>query len=299
MSKSKPITIAFQGVSGAYGEMAAIQVAEHNGREPRAQGFRTFHEVFTAVRSGEVDLGVVPVENSLAGAIYQNFDLLLETDLHVAREVVVRVSHCLMALPGVKLSDVRRVFSHPQALAQCDGFLASHQLQPIEAFDTAGSALELKERGARDEAVIASRRASELYGLEILQAGIEDESFNFTRFFVLSRSESERPRSNQSLSDQPLSGNLAGERFKTSLVFAVRHKPGALVESLACLEGLNMTKIESRPRRDRAWSYVFYVDVEGHATDPDVSAGLVRLLQKATFVKVLGSYPTALEINAD
>ena len=169
----------------------------------------------------------------------------------------------------------------------------------IEAFDTAGSALELKERGARDEAVIASRRASELYGLEILQAGIEDESFNFTRFFVLSRSESERPRSNQSLSDQPLSGNLAGERFKTSLVFAVRHKPGALVESLACLEGLNMTKIESRPRRDRAWSYVFYVDVEGHATDPDVSAGLVRLLQKATFVKVLGSYPTALEINAD
>jgi prephenate dehydratase len=289
MPKSKPITIAFQGVSGAYGEMAAIQVAEHNGREPRCEGLRTFHEVFTAVRTGKVDLGVVPVENSLAGAIYQNFDLLLETDLHVAREVVVRVSHCLMALPGVKLEDVRRVFSHPQALAQCDGFLASHNLRPIEAFDTAGSALELKERGARDEAVIASRRASELYGLEILQAGIEDESFNFTRFFVLSRSESERP----------LSENLADERFKTSLVFAVRHKPGALVESLACLEGLNMTKIESRPRRDRAWSYVFYVDVEGHATDPDVSAALVRLLQKATFVKVLGSYPTALEINAD
>ena len=294
MPKSKPITIAFQGVSGAYGEMAAIQVAEHNGREPRAQGFRTFHEVFTAVRSGKVELGVVPVENSLAGAIYQNFDLLLETDLHVAREVVVRVSHCLMALPGVKLSDVRRVFSHPQALAQCDGFLASHNLQPIEAFDTAGSALELKERGSRDEAVIASRRASELYGLEILQAGIEDELFNFTRFFVLSRSESERPAT-----EETLSGNLGEERFKTSLVFAVRHKPGALVESLACLEGLNMTKIESRPRRDRAWSYVFYVDVEGHATDPDVSAGLVRLLQKATFVKVLGSYPTALEINAD
>jgi prephenate dehydratase len=284
MPKSKPITIALQGVSGAYGEMAAIQVAEHNGREPRAEGLRTFHEVFTAVRTGKVDLGVVPVENSLAGAIYQNFDLLLETDLHVAREVVVRVSHCLMTLPGVKLEDVKRVYSHPQALAQCDGFLASHNLRPIEAFDTAGSALELKERGARDEAVIASRRASELYGLEILQAGIEDESFNFTRFFVLSKSESER---------------TADERFKTSLVFAVRHKPGALVESLACLEGLNMTKIESRPRRDRAWSYVFYVDVEGHATDPDVSAALVRLLQKATFVKVLGSYPTALEINAD
>ena len=156
MAKSKPITIAFQGVSGAYGEMAAIQVAEHNGRDPQCQGLRTFHQVFTAVLSGEVDLGVVPVENSLAGAIYQNFDLLLETDLHVAREVVVRVSHCLMALPGVRLEDVRRVFSHPQALAQCDGFLASHNLRPIEAFDTAGSALELKERGSRDEAVIRS-----------------------------------------------------------------------------------------------------------------------------------------------
>jgi prephenate dehydratase len=284
MPESHPITIAFQGVSGAYGEMAAVQVAGHHDREPQAEGFRTFHEVFAAVRSGRVDLGVVPVENSLAGAIYQNFDLLLETDLHVAREVVVRVSHCLMALPGVRLEDVRRVYSHPQALAQSDGFLAQHKLQPIEAFDTAGSALELKERGARDEAVIASRRASELYGLEILASGIEDESFNFTRFFVLSKSESER---------------TPNERFKTSLVFAVRHKPGALVESLACLEGLNMTKIESRPRRDRAWSYVFYVDVEGHATDPDVSQALVRLLQKATFVKVLGSYPTALEINAD
>ena len=277
---TQPVTIAFQGVPGAYGELASLQAHPH--AEPK--GYRTFHEVFGAVRSGEVGLGVVPVENSLAGAVHQNFDLLLETDLHVAREVVVRVSHCLMALPGVQLSDIKRVYSHPQGLAQCDGFLAEHHLEPVAAFDTAGSALELLERQARDEAVIASRRAAELYGLNILKEGIEDEPFNFTRFFVLSRDEQAH--------------KLEGERYKTSLVFAVRHKPGALVESLMCLEGLNMTKIESRPRRDRAWSYVFYVDFEGHTTDAEVSRALVLLLQKATFVKVLGSYPTALDLNA-
>jgi prephenate dehydratase len=273
-TSSKTLTVAFQGVPGAYGEIAARQASPQ--AEPR--GYRTFHEVFQAVRSGDVDLGVVPVENSLAGSVHQNFDLLLETDLHVAREIIVRVSHCLMALPGVKLDDVRVVRSHPQALAQCDGFIAERKLKPIEAFDTAGSAEELRASQARDEAVIASRRAAELYGLEVLQEAIEDEPFNFTRFFMLSR---EEPR-------------LENVPFKTSIVFAVRHKPGALVESLSCLAGMNLTKIESRPRRDRAWSYVFYVDFEGHATDPVVSRALVNLLQKATFVKVLGSYPMGL-----
>ncbi len=271
----QPVTVAFQGVPGAYGEIAARAASAQ--AEPR--GYRTFHEVFAAVRSGEADLGVVPVENSLAGAIYQNFDLLLETDLHVAREIVVRVSHCLMALPGVKLSDVRIVRSHPQALAQCDGFLAEHNLKPVDAFDTAGSAQELVARAARDEAVIASRRAAELYGLEILKEAIEDEEFNYTRFFMLSREEPER----------------TDHTFKTSIVFAVRHKPSALIDSLSTLAGLNMTKIESRPRRDRAWSYVFYVDFEGHANDPVVSRALVNLLQKATFVKVLGSYPISTD----
>ncbi len=275
-TQTKTTTVAFQGVNGAYGEIAALSVLPN---QTEAKGYRTFHEVFKAVRSAETDYGVVPVENSLAGAIYQNFDLLLETDLHVAREIVVRVSHNLLALPGVKLEDVRRVFSHPQALAQSDGFLSENKLIPVEAFDTAGSAIELKERGARDEAVIASRRAAELYGMDILAEAIEDEEFNYTRFFLLSRSE------------PPMQ---AEEKYKTSIVFAVRHKPGALVESLACLEGLNMTKIESRPRRDRAWSYVFYVDFEGHSGDANVSAALVKLLQKASFVKVLGSYPTTI-----
>jgi prephenate dehydratase len=267
--------VAFQGVAGAYSEMAALQAADP--AEPR--GYPTFHEVFAAVTSGEAGLGVVPVENSLAGAVYQNFDLLLETDLHIAAEKIVRVRHHLLALPGVALGDVRRVLSHPQALAQCDGFLARHHLKPVEAFDTAGAAQDLARSGARDVAVIASSRAGELYGLETLEEGIEDEPFNFTRFFVLSRREPEA-----------LSGPT-----KTSIVFAVRHKPGALVEALTTLEGLNLTKIESRPRRDRAWSYVFYVDFEGDARDERVSRALVSLVHRATFVKVLGSYPRAQE----
>lgn len=268
-------TVAFQGVAGAYGERAAQLAAE--GARPR--GYPTFHEVFAAVASGEADLGVVPVENSLAGSVHQNVDLLLETDLHVAREIIVRVRHFLLALPGVALSDVRRVLSHPQALAQCDGFLARHHLQPVAAYDTAGAAEDLLARGARDEAVIASRRAGELYDLAVLAGGIEDEEFNYTRFLVLSRHEPPRQEG----------------PYKTSLVFAVRHTPGFLVETLGELRGLNMSKIESRPRRDRAWSYLIYVDFEGDARDPDIASALVGVLRRASFVKVIGSYPRALE----
>ena len=267
--------VAFQGVPGAYGERAA-QLAASNS-EPR--GYPTFHEVFAAVTSGEADLGVVPVENSLAGSVHQNVDLLLETDLHVTREIIVRVRHQLLALPGVGLADIRRVSSHPQALAQCDGFLARHHLQPVAAYDTAGAAEDLMRTGARDEAVIASRRAGELYGLQVLARDIEDEDFNYTRFLVLSRAE-------------PARENVP---YKTSIVFAVRHTPGFLVETLAELRGMNMSKIESRPRRDRAWSYLIYVDFEGDARDPEIATALVGVLRRASFVKVIGSYPRALE----
>jgi prephenate dehydratase len=267
------ITVAFQGVPGAYSEIAALQAAP--GAAP--QGFPTFHEVFAAVSSGATQLGVVPVENSLAGTVQQAIDLLPETDLHITNEIIVRVKHQLLALPGVKLEDVKRVHSHPQALAQCDGFLAERHLTPINAFDTAGAAKELFERGAKDEAVIASKRASELYGLEVLASNIEDEAFNYTRFLVLSKHEAP-------IQDAP---------YKTSLVFAVRHTPGFLLETLNQLRGLNLTRIESRPRRDRAFSYLIYIDFEGGLHQPEVSSALVGMLQKASFVKVIGSYPRA------
>ncbi len=267
------VNVAFQGVAGAYGEIAALEASV----EAEPVGYPSFHRVFLAVSSGAADLGVVPVENSLAGTVQQAMDLLPETDLHIIGEVIVRVKHQLLALPGVQLSEVKRVHSHPQALAQCDGFLATHNLMPVSAFDTAGAAQELLARGATDEAVIASARAGTLYGLEVIAANIEDEAFNYTRFLVLSRSETA----------------IQAVPYKTSLVFAVRHTPGFLLEMLNQLKGLNLTRIESRPRRDRAFSYLIYVDIEGGMHELAVSSALLGMLQKASFMKVIGSYPRA------
>ena len=267
-------SVAFQGVPGAYGELAALRAVE--GASP--VGYPTFHAVLEAVGAGAADIGVIPVENSLAGTVYQALDLLPQTDLHITGEIIVRVKHQLLALPGVKLKAVRRVYSHPQALAQCDLFLTQNKLIPVPAFDTAGAAQELLTRGALDEAVIASERAAELYGLAVLASGIEDEDFNFTRFLVLSKHEAAK---------------LPDVTYKTSVVFAVRHTPGFLLETLGQLKGLNLTKIESRPRRDRAFSYLIYIDFEGYIHDLDASSALVGILQKASYVKVIGSYPAA------
>lgn len=270
---AQPVTVAYQGNPGSYGEIAALNAVP--GAESR--GFPTFHEVALAVERGEADLGVLPVENSLMGAIHQAVDLLTDTELHVTGEVVVRVSHCLMALPGVELGDIRKVASQQPALDQCTHLIRQHGWQPVAAHDTAGSARDLAERGARDEAAIASRRAAELYGLNVLQSEIEDEKFNYTRFMVLSSHEIPEQ-------DGP---------YKTSLVFAVRHTPGFLVETLNELRGLNLSRIESRPRRDRAWSYLMYVDIEGKASDPQVALGLAGVLRKASYAKIIGSYPVA------
>ena len=267
-------SVAFQGVPGAYGELAALRAVA--GASP--VGYPTFYAVLEAVSAGAADIGVIPVENSLAGTVYQALDLLPQTDLHITGEIIVRVKHQLLALPGVRLEGVQRVYSHPQALAQCDLFLAQHTLIPVPAFDTAGAAQELVARGALDEAVIASERAAELYGLEVLASGIEDEDFNFTRFLVLSKHEATK---------------LEGAKYKTSVVFAVRHTPGFLLETLGQLKGLNLTKIESRPRRDRAFSYLIYIDFEGYIHDVTTSSALVGILQKASYVKVIGSYPAA------
>ncbi|MEW6422544.1 MAG: prephenate dehydratase domain-containing protein [Deinococcota bacterium] len=276
------LTVAFQGNPGAYGEIAALHALRSAGI-PHAgvttRGYPTFHEVARAVETGEADYGVLPVENSLMGAIHQATDLLTETELHVVGEVVVRVTHCLMALPGVRIEDVRRVASQQPALDQCTGLIRKYGLQPVAAHDTAGSAKDLATRGARDEAAIASARAAELYGLEILACEIEDEPFNFTRFMLLARHEPVP-------TDAP---------HKTSLVFAVRHTPGFLVETLNELRGLNLSRIESRPRRDRAWSYLIYVDIEGDARDPQVAQALAGVLRKASYAKIIGSYPRALE----
>lgn len=279
--QSLPVTerqtkVAYQGNPGSYSELAALGVVEGAA----VHGYPTFHEVILAVSQGEAELGVLPIENSLMGSILQSLDLLAETDLHVVREITVRVSHVLMALPGVALGDIKKVYSQQPALDQCTGFIQKHGLTPVAAYDTAGSAQDLVDSGARDAGVIASARAAELNGLDILAHAIEDESFNYTRFLVLSHREA-----------QP-----SAEPYKTSLVFAVRHTPGALLETLGQLGGLNLSSIVSRPRKDRAWSYLIHVDIDGKADDPAVSAALGNMLRKASFVKILGSYPVSAEI---
>jgi len=267
--------IAYQGQEGAFSEEAALKYAP----EATPVGLPTFHQVFEAVARGEAERGIVPVENAVAGSINQTYDLLLQSDLHVVGEVVLRVRHCLVVPKGTRLEEVREVASHPQALAQCDGFLARHRLTPVPVSDTAGAARMVAENPRPGLAAIASRRAAERYGLAVLECGIEDFAFNYTRFFVLAREEEPR-----------------GEGpYKTSVVFAVRHRPGGLYEAIGAFAeaGVNLTKIESRPRKDRPWSYVFYLDFEGHVEDEAPSRALLALLRRAAFVKVLGSYPAA------
>jgi prephenate dehydratase len=267
--------IAYQGVTGAFSEQAALQF----DAEAEAVGYPTFEEAFGAAVRGDCTHACLPVENSLAGSINQTYDLLTDSVLHVVGEQVVRVHHNLLALPGTRLEDVRRVYSHPQALAQCQGYLRQHRFEAVTDFDTAGAAKLLAENGGEGKAVLASKRAAEAYGLAVLVENVEDLAFNYTRFFVLGADAVPRGDGLQ----------------KTSLVLATRHRPGDLVDCLVEFpkHGINMTKLESRPRRDKPWSYLFYVDIEGHVEDAQVAGALTGLMRKAAFVKFLGSYPAA------
>jgi len=267
--------VAFQGVSGAYSEEAARQFF---GPEVETVPCRTLEDVFLAVEGGDADRGMLPVENAVAGSVSQSYELLMEHDLRVCAETILRVHHMLLALPGAALDELKRVRSHPQALAQCERYLARHGLEPTPAFDTAGSARDLAEHPEPGTGAIASALAAELYNLEILDRGIEDLPFNYTRFFILG------------LEDPPRS-----QHSKTSLVFTTRHQPGALYDSLGefARRNINLTKIESRPRRNQPWQYLFYLDFEGHWQDPECEAALMGLLRRSSFVKLLGSYPAA------
>jgi prephenate dehydratase len=267
-------TISFQGVAGAYSEEAVRQYFVDAEVVP----CRTFEDIFATVEQGEAEYGMLPIENSLAGSVIQAYELLMEHDLRVRAEAILRVRHNLMAAPGTEMDALKRVKSHPQALAQCERYLARRGLEAIPHFDTAGSARDLAANPDPTTGVIASALAAELYGLEILESGIEDLRFNYTRFFVLG------------LEDPP-----RAQRSKTSLIFTTRHQPGALYDSLGefARRNINLLKIESRPRRNRPWQYLFYLDFEGHWQDPECENALMGLLRRSSFVKLLGSYPAA------
>jgi prephenate dehydratase len=267
--------VAFQGVAGAYSEEA---IRQFFGAEAESVPCKRLEDMFIAVESGDANYGMLPVENAVAGSVSGSYELLLEHDLRVRAEVILRVRHMLLAMPGAKSSALKRVRSHPQALAQCERYLLRRGLEPVPDFDTAESARELAKKPEPETGAIAGALAAELYGLEILDRSIEDLAFNYTRFFVLG------------LEDPPRS-----QRCKTSLVFTTRHQPGALYESLGefARRGINLSKIESRPRRNQPWQYLFYLDFEGHWQDPQCEAAIMALLRRSSFVKLLGSYPAA------
>jgi chorismate mutase / prephenate dehydratase len=271
--ETQGVTVAFQGEIGAYSEEAAFQ---YFGTASRLKPYESLEDAFQAVENQETQYGLVPVENSLEGSIPRTYDLLLDSALKVGGETQLRVVHCLISNAEAKLDSIKEVYSHPQALGQCKGFLRKMGWKAVPAYDTAGSVKMIKESGRSDIAAIASARAAEIYGMKILVQGIEDNTNNYTRFFVLSRE------------DQAPTGN-----DKTSIVFSVKHTPGALYDALKSLAArkINLTRIESRPTRLKPWEYNFYVDIEGHRLDVGVQDGLAKLEESTVFLKILGSYP--------
>ena len=275
----KKIRIGFQGELGAFSQEAVRQLM---GEHAEVVPFQRFDEVFRALDEGKTDASMIPIENTLAGSVHENYDHLLHFDVNIVAETNVRIVHNLMAAPGVRFRDLRRVYSHPVALNQCLDFFKQHPgIEKVPFYDTAGSVKMVAEQKLSDAGAIASTVAASIYGARILKRSIEDDRQNFTRFFLLNAKRRVLPHK------EPV------KVWKTSLVFTTRNIPGALFRSLSAfaLRDLNLTKIESRPLRGKPWEYLFYVDFEGRKEDPVVQKALGHLEELADFMRVLGSYP--------
>ena len=276
-------TVSFQGELGAFSQVAARQLA---GEECILVPLPTFQEVFESVASGKCQAAVIPIENTLHGSIHENYDHLLRFDLPIRGETFVRIVHNLIAPPGVRFSDIKRIYSHPVALNQCRHFLDAHpNAQRIPFYDTAGSVKMVMDQSLTDAGAIASAAAASIYGAKILRKSIEDDRENYTRFFLL-----ERPKRAKKSPER-----TANTKYKTTVVFTVRNVAGALFRSLSAfaLRDLNMTKIESRPLRGKPWEYLFYLDFIGHQDDPVAKNALGHLAELADTLRVLGCYPAA------
>lgn len=267
--------IGYQGIEGAYSEAA---IYKHYGKDVKAVGYDTFEEVFEAVKKGKVDLGCLPFENTIAGSVVMNYDLLLKEEVFIIAEVFFKISHSLLSKRGNKLKNIKVAYSHPHSLEQCREFLKKHKIKAVPEYDTAGAAKLVKERNKKDEAAIASKLCAEIYGLDIIKEGIETNKYNTTKFFVFAK----KSRTPKDL-----------KKEKTSIAFKTKHYPGALVNCLQRLSknNINMTKLESRPIPENPWEYVFYVDFEGGLDDENVKLALNEMETTSTFIKILGNYP--------
>jgi chorismate mutase/prephenate dehydratase len=277
-----PLRVAYQGVEGSYTHLTAQRRYAGRGGGALLTGCRTFREAVDAVRDGSADVGLLPIENTTAGSINETYDLLAEGGVAVNAEVVSRIEHCLLVLPGTPLEDLRTVISHPQAIAQCEAFWRSTPwITPQADFDTAGAALRVKESGDRTLGAIAGASAAQLFGLEVLRRGIQSQEGNYTRFVEIAREPVPCP---------------PGALCKTSiLIQLVGDHPGALGDVLTAFSrrSVNLTKLESRPVAGQAWTYRFYLDLEGHAASAPIQSALAEIESRVTHVRVLGTYPRA------
>jgi prephenate dehydratase/chorismate mutase/prephenate dehydratase len=274
-SSDAGLRAAYQGEPGAYGEEAVVR---YFGADVTPVPKASFAEVFRAVEVGESVSGLIPIENSQAGSITEAYDLLRHTQLSVTGELCLPVNHCLLCLQGQQLSDIQRVLSHPQALAQCDAFLRQLGVEIVAAYDTAGSAKLIHDQELRGVAAVASERAAHIYGLEIIARDIQTIGDNYTRFVALSR--------------QPTPAHVPGEAGKTMLLLVTSHTPGALHRALGVFAArdINLLKLESRPSREKPWEYVFYLDVVGTPDERRLADALTALAREVRHVQVLGSF---------
>jgi prephenate dehydratase len=277
ISKSQP-AVAFQGTHYAFSEIAARQ---YFGQEIITVPCRSFADVFSSVQNGNSDFGILPVENSLTGSIYQNLDLFLESTVSITGETSIRVEQHLIANPGVKIGDIKIVYSHPQALEQCRNFLSSlTHIETIASYDTAGSVKDIRNKQVLHAAAIASRQAAKDYDMQIIREEIEDIPENYTRFYIISKA-----------------AQTLNNADKTSIIFSMKNIPGALFKSLSvfALRDIDLLKIESRPLRGKPWEYFFYLDFAGNMQEERCRNAIRHLEEITSFLKVLGSYKSAVE----
>lgn len=271
----KHVLVSFQGEHGAYSEAAASSFFEKKNTKIKTVPHSSFSEILAAAEKGKTDFAILPVENSLEGSVGESYDLLYSTTLKAAGEIYFKVQHCLIGTAKT-VRKVKTAYSHPQALGQCRKFLQKNKISPMPAYDTAGSVSIIKELEQDKAAAIASRRAAEIYQMPVIKEGIADNPNNYTRFLLMSKK----------------SAKKTGDD-KTSIIFSIKHKPGTLVRILEEFykNNVNLTKIESRPKKVTAWEYNFYVDFEGHKDNKEVSSMLKEIKKHTIFFKIVGSYP--------